>query len=61
MPSPSAAASGRIEGLTVAICGDVAHSRVARSNIILLNRMGARVRLVAPSTLLPRRRGSAGR
>jgi len=44
---------GRLEGLTVAICGDVAHSRVARSNIMLLNRMGARVRLVAPSSLLP--------
>ncbi len=44
---------GHIEGLTVAICGDIAHSRVARSNIILLNRMGARVRLVAPSSLLP--------
>jgi len=44
---------GRIEGLTVAICGDIAHSRVARSNIILLNRLGARVRLVAPSSLLP--------
>jgi aspartate carbamoyltransferase catalytic subunit len=43
----------RIEGLTVAICGDIAHSRVARSNIILLNTMGARVRVVAPSTLLP--------
>jgi len=44
---------GRIEGLTVAICGDIRHSRVARSNIILLNTMGARVRVVAPSTLLP--------
>ena len=44
---------GRIAGLTVAICGDVSHSRVARSNIILLNAMGARVRVVAPSTLLP--------
>src|SRR5690606_29705799 len=44
---------GRIDGLTVAICGDIAHSRVARSNIILLNTMGARVRVVAPSTLLP--------
>ena len=44
---------GRIEGLIVAICGDVLHSRVARSNILLLNRMGARVRVVAPSTLLP--------
>jgi aspartate carbamoyltransferase catalytic subunit len=41
------------EGLIVAICGDVAHSRVARSNIHLLLKMGARVRLVAPRTLLP--------
>ena len=45
---------GRIEGLVIAICGDVMHSRVARSNILLLNTMGARVRVVAPSTLLPR-------
>ena len=44
---------GGISGLTVAICGDVLHSRVARSNIILLNALGARVRVVAPSTLLP--------
>jgi aspartate carbamoyltransferase catalytic subunit len=44
---------GRIEQLTVAICGDVAHSRVARSNIILLNALDARVRVIAPSTLLP--------
>jgi aspartate carbamoyltransferase catalytic subunit len=44
---------GRLDGLTVAICGDILHSRVARSNIILLNTMGARVRVVAPSTLLP--------
>ena len=44
---------GRLDGLTVAICGDVAHSRVARSNIHLLNTMGARVRVVAPRTLLP--------
>jgi aspartate carbamoyltransferase catalytic subunit len=44
---------GPIEALTVAICGDIAHSRVARSNIILLNTLGARVRVVAPSTLLP--------
>ena len=43
----------RFEGLTVAICGDVLHSRVARSNIHLLNKLGARVRVVAPSTLLP--------
>ncbi len=44
---------GRLEGLLVAICGDILHSRVARSNIMLLNTMGARVRVVAPSTLLP--------
>lgn len=44
---------GQIEGLTIAICGDVAHSRVARSNILLLSAMGARVRVIAPSTLLP--------
>ncbi len=43
----------RLSGLTVAICGDIAHSRVARSNILLLAAMGARIRLVAPSTLLP--------
>ncbi|MBV9694017.1 MAG: aspartate carbamoyltransferase catalytic subunit, partial [Alphaproteobacteria bacterium] len=41
------------EGLVVAICGDVLHSRVARSNIHLLSRLGARVRLIAPPTLLP--------
>jgi aspartate carbamoyltransferase catalytic subunit len=44
---------GRVEGLTVAICGDILHSRVARSNLIALSQLGARVRLVAPSTLLP--------
>ena len=44
---------GGIEGLIVAICGDILHSRVARSNIILLSLLGARVRVVAPSTLLP--------
>jgi aspartate carbamoyltransferase catalytic subunit len=44
---------GRIEGLTVAICGDILHSRVARSNIILLGALGARVRVVGPSTLAP--------
>jgi len=44
---------GRLEGLTVAICGDILHSRVARSNIYLLGTMGARVRVVAPPTLLP--------
>ncbi|WP_265518465.1 aspartate carbamoyltransferase catalytic subunit [Nitratireductor luteus] len=46
-------ARGRIDRLTVTICGDVLHSRVARSNIVLLNAMGARVRVAAPSTLLP--------
>ena len=44
---------GRLQGLVVAICGDILHSRVARSNIHLLHIMGARVRLVAPKTLLP--------
>ena len=44
---------GRISGLLVAICGDILHSRVARSNIHLLNTMGARVRLIAPRTLIP--------
>jgi aspartate carbamoyltransferase catalytic subunit len=44
---------GRLERLTVAICGDILHSRVARSNIILLNTMQARVRAIGPSTLLP--------
>ncbi|MCA8931707.1 MAG: aspartate carbamoyltransferase catalytic subunit, partial [Rhodospirillaceae bacterium] len=44
---------GRIAELDVAICGDVAHSRVARSNILLLQAMGAYVRVVAPPTLLP--------
>jgi aspartate carbamoyltransferase catalytic subunit len=44
---------GRLEGLTVAICGDVLHSRVARSNIHLLLAMNARVRIVGPPTLIP--------
>jgi aspartate carbamoyltransferase catalytic subunit len=43
---------GHIEGLVVVICGDILHSRVARSNILLLNTLGAHVRVVAPSTLL---------
>jgi aspartate carbamoyltransferase catalytic subunit len=46
-------AKGRVAGLTVAICRDILHSRVARSNINVLNTLGARVRVVAPSTLLP--------
>jgi aspartate carbamoyltransferase catalytic subunit len=44
---------GRLDGLLVAICGDVLHSRVARSNILLLLTMGARVRIIAPRTLIP--------
>ena len=44
---------GTLQNLVVAICGDILHSRVARSNILLLNTMGAEVRLIAPSTLLP--------
>ena len=44
---------GRLHRLTVAICGDIAHSRVARSNLILLGKMENRVRLVAPPTLMP--------
>ena len=46
-------AKGKIAGLSVAICGDILHSRVARSNIMLLNALRAGVRVVAPSTLLP--------
>ena len=46
-------AKGRIGRLIVTICGDILHSRVARSNILLLNALGARVRVAAPSTLLP--------
>jgi aspartate carbamoyltransferase catalytic subunit len=44
---------GDLEGLTIAICGDVSHSRVARSNIFTLLALGARVRLVGPPTLIP--------
>jgi aspartate carbamoyltransferase catalytic subunit len=44
---------GRLEGLIVAICGDIAHSRVARSNMHLLTTMGSRVRVVGPPTLIP--------
>ena len=44
---------GRLSRLTVAICGDIAHSRVARSNIILLGRMENRIRLIGPPTLMP--------
>jgi len=51
---------GHLQGLKVAVCGDVLHSRVARSNIYLLNKMGAQVRLVAPPTLLPTDVGRLG-
>ncbi len=51
---------GSIEGLKVAICGDIAHSRVARSNIILLNTMGAEVRIIAPATLMPSHAATLG-
>jgi aspartate carbamoyltransferase catalytic subunit len=44
---------GHLDGLTVTICGDIANSRVARSNLILLNAMSAHTRVVAPRTLLP--------
>ena len=44
---------GQVEGLNIAICGDVLHSRVARSNVALLNLLGANVRLVGPPTLMP--------
>jgi aspartate carbamoyltransferase catalytic subunit len=46
-------AFGKVEGLTVAICGDVMHSRVARSNVLMLGMLGAQVRLVGPPTLMP--------
>ena len=45
---------GDLNGLEVAIVGDISHSRVARSNVLCLSKLGARVRLVAPWTLLPR-------
>jgi aspartate carbamoyltransferase catalytic subunit len=44
---------GRVTRLVVAICGDIAHSRVARSNIVLLGRMENRLRLIGPPTLMP--------
>ena len=46
-------AKGRLHRLTVAICGDIAHSRVARSNLILLGKMESRIRLIGPPTLMP--------
>jgi aspartate carbamoyltransferase catalytic subunit len=44
----------KIEGLRVAICGDIVHSRVARSNIYLLNMLGAEVNIIAPTNLMPK-------
>ena len=49
-----------ISGLKVAICGDIMHSRVARSNIHLLNTLGAEVRVIAPATLIPKNIESLG-
>ncbi len=43
----------KINGLTIAICGDIAHSRVAQSNMILLHKLGANIRIIAPPYLLP--------
>src|ERR1700679_3571930 len=43
----------RVDGLVVAICGDILHSRVARSNALLLGKMGAHVRFAAPRTMMP--------
>ena len=51
---------GRIEGLKIAICGDIANSRVARSNLYLLGALGAELRFVSPSTLLPAKLDSFG-
>lgn len=47
------AKAGRLQRLNIAICGDIAHSRVARSNILLLGKMENRIRLIGPPTLLP--------
>ena len=46
-------AKGRLQRLTIAICGDIAHSRVARSNLILLGKVENRIRLIGPATLMP--------
>ena len=51
---------GRLSGLKVAICGDILHSRVARSNMLLLPLMGAQVRVVGPQALLPPREALNG-
>ncbi len=51
---------GRLQRLTVAICGDIAHSRVARSNILLLGKLENRIRLIGPPTLMPAQIGEFG-
>jgi aspartate carbamoyltransferase catalytic subunit len=53
-------AKGRLHRLSIAICGDISHSRVARSNIMLLGKMENRVRLVGPPTLMPAGIGEFG-
>ncbi len=51
---------GRLHRLNIAICGDIAHSRVARSNILLLHKMENRIRLIGPPTLMPAQMGEFG-
>ncbi len=51
---------GRLEGLVVAVCGDILHSRVARSNALALGALGAEVRLCGPRTLMPREAATLG-
>ncbi|MDF1856514.1 aspartate carbamoyltransferase catalytic subunit [Pseudooceanicola sp.] len=53
-------AKGRLHRLSIAICGDIAHSRVARSNLILLGKMENRIRLIGPPTLMPAAIGDFG-
>ncbi|MEM9395187.1 MAG: aspartate carbamoyltransferase catalytic subunit [Pseudomonadota bacterium] len=53
-------AKGKLHRLNIAICGDIAHSRVARSNILLLGKMENRIRLVGPRTLMPSQVGELG-
>ncbi len=53
-------AKGKIDGLTVTICGDIAHSRVAASNILLLSKLGAKLRMIAPDFLMPEKWPVAG-
>jgi aspartate carbamoyltransferase catalytic subunit len=53
-------AKGRLHRLTVAICGDIAHSRVARSNLLLLGKMESRLRVIGPPTLMPAGIGGMG-